>query len=102
MSERIALSTWPTPLEPMPRLAAAPALGEDDLWVKRDDLIGLGGGGNKVRKLEWTVGAALAEGADAPRGERTVLLHTGGLPGLFGHVETARRAVTALRSHPAG
>ncbi|MFF3511858.1 D-cysteine desulfhydrase family protein [Streptomyces sp. NPDC002573] len=64
MSDRITLSTWPTPLEPMPRLATALGLGEDDLWVKRDDLIGLGGGGNKVRKLEWTVGAALAEGAD--------------------------------------
>ncbi|MYR19806.1 pyridoxal-phosphate dependent enzyme, partial [Streptomyces sp. SID6137] len=38
--------------------------GPEDLWVKRDDLTGLGGGGNKIRKLEWTVGAALAEGAD--------------------------------------
>ena len=64
MSDKIALSTWPTPMEPMPRLAAALGLGEDDLWIKRDDLIGLGGGGNKVRKLEWTVGAALAAGAD--------------------------------------
>ncbi|MER6923199.1 pyridoxal-phosphate dependent enzyme [Streptomyces spiralis] len=48
----------------MPRLARALGLGEGDLWVKRDDLTGLGGGGNKVRKLEWTVGGALAEGAD--------------------------------------
>ncbi|MER6356106.1 D-cysteine desulfhydrase family protein [Streptomyces sp. NPDC001634] len=64
MSDKIALSTWPTPLEPLPRLAAALGLGEDDLWIKRDDLIGLGGGGNKVRKLEWIVGAALADGAD--------------------------------------
>ncbi|MFD0138955.1 D-cysteine desulfhydrase family protein [Streptomyces sp. NPDC002387] len=64
MSDKITLSTWPTPLEPLPRLAAAIGLGENDLWIKRDDLIGLGGGGNKVRKLEWTVGAALAEGAD--------------------------------------
>ena len=64
MSDKIALSTWPTPLERVPRLAAALGLGADDLWIKRDDLIGLGGGGNKVRKLEWTVGAALASGAD--------------------------------------
>lgn len=64
MTAKIALSTWPTPLERAPRLAAALGLGEDDLWIKRDDLIGLGGGGNKVRKLEWTVGAALAAGAD--------------------------------------
>ena len=39
-------------------------LDPDDLWIKRDDLSGLGGGGNKVRKLEWTCAAALAEGAD--------------------------------------
>ncbi|MFD8192280.1 hypothetical protein [Streptomyces wuyuanensis] len=48
----------------MPRLAVARGLDADDLRVKRDDLIGLGGGGNKVRKLEWTVADALAAEAD--------------------------------------
>ncbi|MBG7704463.1 D-cysteine desulfhydrase family protein [Streptomyces sp. MC1] len=60
----VPLGTFPTPLEPAPRLAAALGLGPEDLWVKRDDLTGLGAGGNKIRKLEWTVGAALAEGSD--------------------------------------
>ncbi|MEU5537313.1 pyridoxal-phosphate dependent enzyme [Streptomyces sp. NPDC020362] len=60
----VQLGTFPTPVEPAPRLAAALGLGPGDLWIKRDDLTGLGGGGNKIRKLEWTVGAALAEGAD--------------------------------------
>ncbi|MFI2204330.1 pyridoxal-phosphate dependent enzyme [Streptomyces sp. NPDC020192] len=60
----VSLGTFPTPVEPAPRLAAALGLGPEDLWIKRDDLTGLGGGGNKIRKLEWTVGAALAEGAD--------------------------------------
>lgn len=60
---RVELGTWPTPLERSPRLAMAMGLGEDDLWVKRDDLTGLGGGGNKVRKLEWLAGTALAQGA---------------------------------------
>lgn len=60
---RANLGTWPTPLEPMPRLARALGLGADDLWAKRDDLSGLGGGGNKVRKLEFLCGAALAVGA---------------------------------------
>ncbi|MGW1913375.1 pyridoxal-phosphate dependent enzyme [Streptomyces sp. NPDC002076] len=60
----VALGTFPTPVEPAPRLAEALGLGPEDLWIKRDDLTGLGGGGNKIRKLEWTVGAALAEGAD--------------------------------------
>jgi len=58
------LGSWPTPLEAAPRLARALGLGVTDLWLKRDDLTGLGGGGNKVRKLEWLCGAALARGAD--------------------------------------
>lgn len=33
------------------------------LWVKRDDLTGLGGGGNKARKLEFLCGDALDVGA---------------------------------------
>src|ERR1700722_6143644 len=63
-SERISLGTFPTPLEPAPRLAAAVGLRDDRLWLKRDDLTGLGGGGNKVRKLERTLAAALRNGAD--------------------------------------
>jgi D-cysteine desulfhydrase len=57
----IALGTWPTPVDRAPRLAAA--LGLAELWIKRDDLIGLGGGGNKVRKLQYTCAEALAAGA---------------------------------------
>jgi 1-aminocyclopropane-1-carboxylate deaminase/D-cysteine desulfhydrase-like pyridoxal-dependent ACC family enzyme len=61
---RVTLGSWPTALEPAPRLAAALGLNSDDLWIKREDLGGIGGGGNKLRKLEFSVGAALAEGAD--------------------------------------
>ena len=60
---RLSLATWPTPLERAPRLAAALGLDDDDLWIKRDDLTGLAGGGNKIRKLEFTCGAAVAAGA---------------------------------------
>ena len=63
-SRRVSLGTWPTHVEPAPRLAEALGLRPEDLWIKRDDLTGLGGGGNKIRKLEWTVGAAVAAGAD--------------------------------------
>jgi 1-aminocyclopropane-1-carboxylate deaminase/D-cysteine desulfhydrase-like pyridoxal-dependent ACC family enzyme len=52
------LGTLPTPLERGPLLP-----GGVRLWVKRDDLTGLGMGGNKVRKLEFLCGAALATGA---------------------------------------
>jgi L-cysteate sulfo-lyase len=61
----VLLGTWPTPLEKAPRLGAALGLGPGDLLIKRDDLTGLGGGGNKVRKLEWLCGAAIAGGADS-------------------------------------
>jgi L-cysteate sulfo-lyase len=56
--------TYPTPLEPAPRLAKSLGLQPDNLWIKRDDLIGLGAGGNKVRKLEQIMSDALAEGVD--------------------------------------
>lgn len=39
-------------------------IGGPQLYVKRDDLTGLGLGGNKLRKLEFLLGAALAQGAD--------------------------------------
>ncbi|MEU4690322.1 pyridoxal-phosphate dependent enzyme [Actinoplanes sp. NPDC023714] len=61
MVEPLALGSFPTPLESAPRLAAA--LGLEQLWIKRDDLIGLGGGGNKARKLRYTAAEALAAGA---------------------------------------
>lgn len=59
---RAHLAHLPTPLAPLPRLSAA--LGGPQLWVKRDDQTGLAAGGNKTRKLEFLVGAALAQGAD--------------------------------------
>lgn len=61
--EPLDLGTLPTPVEPAPRLATALGLEPDDLWVKRDDLFGLGGGGNKIRKLRHTGAEALAQGA---------------------------------------
>ncbi|MDR7866992.1 MAG: D-cysteine desulfhydrase [Sporomusaceae bacterium] len=51
-----------TPLEFLPRLSAA--LGGPAVYIKRDDLLGLAAGGNKTRKLEFLVAAALAQGAD--------------------------------------
>ncbi len=51
-----------TPIEAMPRLSAA--LGGPQLFIKRDDLLGLAAGGNKTRKLEFLVADALSQGAD--------------------------------------
>lgn len=59
---RVSLTRLPTPIEPLPRLSAH--MGGPRLFVKRDDLTGLGLGGNKLRKLEFLLGEALAQGAD--------------------------------------
>ncbi|MEM5422176.1 MULTISPECIES: D-cysteine desulfhydrase family protein [Paraburkholderia] len=59
---RRALLEGPTPIQPLPRLSHE--LGGVNVYVKRDDLTGLGGGGNKLRKLEFLMGEALAAGAD--------------------------------------
>jgi 1-aminocyclopropane-1-carboxylate deaminase/D-cysteine desulfhydrase-like pyridoxal-dependent ACC family enzyme len=55
---RARLATLPTPLERAPQLP-----GGTRLWVKRDDLTGLGVGGNKARKLEFLCGEAIASGS---------------------------------------
>ena len=55
--ERVPLAMTPTPLEPMPRMTGH--LGGPTLYVKRDDCTGLAFGGNKTRKLEFTLAHAL-------------------------------------------
>lgn len=57
-----SLALLPTPIQPLRNLGTS--LGEIELWMKRDDLSGLEGGGNKTRKLEYLVGDALATGSD--------------------------------------
>jgi D-cysteine desulfhydrase len=63
---RLPLLDLPSPIEPLDGLARH--LGADlngvRLFVKRDDLARFGLGGNKLRKLEFLLGAARAEGAD--------------------------------------
>ena len=62
-------TAFATPIEPMPRFSAALAAGcpggvGPEVWIKRDDMLGLFPGGNKTRKLEFLVADALAQGAD--------------------------------------
>ena len=52
----------PTPLHPAPRLSRE--LGVPVLF-KRDDLAGVGLGGNKLRGLEFLIADALAQGCDS-------------------------------------
>ena len=61
LPERLTLAHLPTPIQPLPRLSQEV---EPELYVWRDDLTGFELGGNKVRKLEFLLAAALAEEAD--------------------------------------
>ena len=62
---RIALGHLPTPLERMDRMRALLGPECPTLYVKRDDCTGLATGGNKTRKLEFLMGEALVQGANA-------------------------------------
>jgi 1-aminocyclopropane-1-carboxylate deaminase/D-cysteine desulfhydrase-like pyridoxal-dependent ACC family enzyme len=61
---RFRLFDAPSPLEPSPRFCEIALDGRIELWIKREDLLPLAFGGNKIRNLEFLVGAALSEGAD--------------------------------------
>jgi D-cysteine desulfhydrase len=85
---RAHLGFFPTPLAEMPRLAKA--LGGPRLFVKRDDQTGLATGGNKTRKLEFTVGEALRQGADT-------LVTLGAVQSNHARQTAAAAAATGLR-----
>lgn len=92
MLERLArtrLALTPTPVQSLPRLSEY--LGGPELWLKREDLAGdIGLGGNKVRKLEFLLGDAQAQGA-------TVVLTTGGPQSNHARATAAACARLGLR-----
>lgn len=59
---QVDIGHFPTPLEECPRLTEA--LGGPRIYIKREDCSGLAMGGNKVRQLTFTIGEAVAQGAD--------------------------------------
>ena len=58
---RFKLTTLPTPLEEVKALSKELGI---KLFIKRDDVMELALGGNKVRKLEFILGDALSKGSD--------------------------------------
>jgi D-cysteine desulfhydrase len=79
----------PTPLEPLTRLSAAYGTR---IWIKRDDLTDTVASGNKIRKLEYSIGQALAEEAD-------VLVTWGGVQSNHCRATAALAARLGLKSH---
>ncbi len=60
--KRLKLALTPTPIEFLPRITEL--AGGPEIWVKRDDLTGSVLGGNKIRKLEFSLAEALSLKAD--------------------------------------
>ena len=58
---RVGLGAFPTPID---RLDNISALLNTNVFLKRDDLTGLGLGGNKTRKLEFLLADAMEQGAE--------------------------------------
>ena len=88
---RFRLLDGPTPIQRLDRLEQmlGTATGGARLWVKRDDVMGIGGGGNKLRKLEFLIGEAVAQGCDT-------FITTGGLQSNHARQSAAAAARAGL------
>ncbi len=87
----VPLSTHPSPIEELKRLAAAVGGSRPPrVFVKRDDLLSFGCGGNKVRKLQTVAAEALAQGADA-------LITCGGVQSNHARVTAAAGSALGLK-----
>jgi D-cysteine desulfhydrase family pyridoxal phosphate-dependent enzyme len=90
---RYSLATLPTPLQEAKNLRQA--LGGENacprILIKRDDLTGLALGGNKVRKLEFLVADAIAQGA-------TVLVTSGAVQSNHARQTAAAARVAGLKT----
>ncbi len=88
---RRLLLDGPTPIQRLTRIEEA--LGSSakgvHIYAKRDDLMSLGGGGNKLRKLEFLLGDAIAQGADT-------IIATGGRQSNFLRLAAAAAAKLGL------
>jgi len=87
--DKIVLGTFPTPVTLLDNISREKGKGK--IYLKRDDLSGLGGGGNKLRKLEYLAAEGKAKGA-------TLLLTIGGPQTNHGRMTAAVAAKLNLKS----
>ena len=90
MFPRVELANIPTPLEKMQRLSEH--IAGPSYFVKRDDLTGFAGGGNKARQLEYSFGEAIHRGAD-------MILVTGAVQSNYVRSAAAAAAKFGLSCH---
>jgi len=86
----LPLLASPTPVEPLTRLASQIG-GGSRLFIKRDDAIPFGFGGNKVRKLALVAAQARAENADT-------LITAGGVQSNHARATAAAAARLGMRA----
>jgi L-cysteate sulfo-lyase len=86
---RLSLAQYPTPLEHMPRLSLE---FRRPLYVKRDDQIGPGLGGNKTRKLEYLL-------ADAQQKSARKIATFGGLQSNHARLTAAAAVQQGMEPH---
>lgn len=87
---RLSYGQYPTPLEPLDNLTSL--LNGPRLWVKRDDQLGPGMGGNKGRKLEYLM-------AEVRRLEKKKVVTFGGLQSNHVRMTAACCAALGLEAH---
>ena len=88
---RRVLLEEPTPIQRLHRIEDAldSSLNGVRIYAKRDDLMSLGGGGSKLRKLEFLLGDAITMGADT-------IIATGGRQSNFARLTAAAAARLGL------
>lgn len=87
---KVDILNLPTPISRLSRLSRY--LGGPMIYLKRDDLTGLGLGGNKTRKLEFLLGEAIAQGCDS------IIMH-GDVQSNCCRQAAAAAAATGLECH---
>jgi len=87
---RLNYGVYPTPVEEAPRFREALGRNAPRIFIKRDDYTGLGFGGNKIRKLEYLLARAMADGAQ-------VVITSGGVKSNHARVTAAICAKLGIR-----
>ena len=85
---KVSLGIFPTPIHRLDRISS---LLNTNVYIKRDDLCGLGLGGNKTRKLEYLL-------ADAMQKKAEIIFTTGGAQSNHAMLTAAASGKLGLRA----
>ncbi len=95
--EKVSLLNLPTPLEFLKNISEELGI---QMYIKRDDMTGLGMGGNKLRKLEYILKEAQNKGATMLITEGGVQTNHGRLTAAVAAKHNMRCAIVAIGDYP--